>query len=402
MMTSQNQALYKRATKSLPGGNVRTTLFMPPSAPYLVKGTGARVTDLDGHVTIDCNNNYTSLIHGHRSPHVIEAMKETLEWGVSFGLPTPVEVLMGEALSERMPHIDRWRFGNSGTEAVMQAMRIARASTERDIIIRFSGAYHGTSDAVVDPDSPGVPRNIGEVVKHIPYNDPEAFLDTMRLHGNRVAGVLVDLMPNRAGFKPATQEFATLLRDVTTEYGAFLIVDEVISFRLGYGGLQQRYGITPDLTTLGKVIGGGLPIGAVGGTAEAMRVTDPRESRHLAWGGTFSANPVTLAAGLATLNEYGKADIDALNAKGDRLADQLSKVGIRVSGAGSLLRIWPSVETTAPTMWWDLYRESVQVGSNGLLSLSTAMTDTDIADIESSIKRVLLTEPSADRRRNPN
>lgn len=388
-MMSKNQELFGRATQSLPGGNVRTTLFVPPSAPYLVEGTGARVRDLDGHVTIDCNNNYTSLIHGHRPTPVLEAVRKTLEWGISFGLPTPVEVQMAEVLRERMPHIDQWRFGNSGTEAIMQAIRIARASTGRDVIVRFTGAYHGTSDAVVDPAAPGIPRNITDVVKNIPYGDGDAFLETMRIHGENVAAVLVDLMPNRAGLNPATPEFAAMLRAVTTDYGALLVVDEVISFRLGEGGFQQRYGIKPDLTTLGKVIGGGFPIGAVGGIENVMRVTDPRESGHLAWGGTFSANPVSLTAGIATLAAFRQQDIDELNTRGEKLREQLLEAGLRITGSGSLLRIWPADDESVQSMWWRLYRAGVQVGSGGLLALSTVMSDEDISDIGTRVIETL-------------
>lgn len=378
-MSGDNQRLFDHAQKVLPGGNTRTTLFVPPSAPYAVDGTGARVRDADGHVTIDCNNNYTVLVHGHRPQQVLDAVRQTMDWGISFGIPTSLEITMAETLTGRFPHINQWRFGNSGTEAVMQAIRIARAATGRDVIVRFTGAYHGTSDAVVDPAAPGIPRNITDVVIEVPVGDAEAFEKTMAEHGCRVAAVLVDLMPNRAGLEPATVEFASLLRQRTREHGALLIVDEVISFRMEVGGLQQRYGIVPDLTTLGKVIGGGFPVGAVGGTREVMEITDPRRNGHMVWGGTFSANPITLAAGLATLEAYDAQAVAALNAKGDRLRENLNAAGLRMTGSGSLMKIWPPKDLQAA--WWDAYHAGVQIGTSGLLALSTVMTDADVDEV---------------------
>lgn len=378
-MTDENTRLFESAEKVLPGGNTRSTLFVPPSAPYAVNGAGARVTFADGHTTIDCNNNYTALIHGHRPAAVLDAVRRTLEWGISFGVSTPLEITMAEALRERFPHMDQWRFGNSGTEAVMQAIRIARAATGRDVVVRFAGAYHGTSDAVVDPTAPGIPASISQSVIQIPVGDAGAFEETMALHGDRVAAVLVDLMPNRAGLDPVDPAFAGLLRRLTRQTGALLIVDEVISFRMEVGGLQQRYGIDPDLTTLGKAIGGGFPVGAVGGKRAPMAAVDPRRDGSLAWGGTFSANPVTLAAGLAAIGSYDAAAVADLNARGERLRARLDKEGFSTTGSGSLLRIWPGKDVRE--FWWDAYRAGVLLCSTGLLSLSTAMSDDDVTEI---------------------
>lgn len=376
---TSNSELFARAEQRVPGGSSRTTLFVPPATPFAIEGDGAHVVDADGHTTIDCNNNYTALVHGHRPPAVLRAVDETLSWGVSFGLPTSAEVELAETLTLRLPHIEQWRFGNSGTEAVMQAIRIARAHTGRAVIVRFTGAYHGTYDAVVDPATPGIPANIRDVVIDIPYGDEQAFTDLMHERGQEVAAVLVDLMPNRAGLVPATERFAQLLRARTRACGALLIIDEVISFRLGVNGLQGRYGIEADITTLGKIIGGGFPVGAVGGAAGIMKITDPRQSGHVVWGGTFSANPISMNAGLAALRLLDAPAIAALNDKGDALRDRLNRGGLRATGAGSLLRIWPDEEPERA--WWRAYRAGVQIGNGGLMALSTAMVDDDITAI---------------------
>lgn len=373
-----NEQLYAEARIVLPGGNTRTTLFVPPSAPYAAYGFGSRVVDEDGHETIDCNNNYTALIHGHKFEPALEAARTAMDNGTAFGLPTRGEIQLAQELTVRLPQLDQWRFCNSGTEAVMQALRIARASTGRDLIIRFTGSYHGTSDAVTDPSAPGIPDSITESVISLPVGDTEAFERAIEEHSPRLAAVLVDLMPNRAGLQPLQESFVKLLRQRTRDTGALLIVDEVITFRISSSGMQGLFGIQPDLTTLGKLIGGGFPVGAVGGTENVMAVTDPTRDCAVSWGGTFSANPITMAAGLATLAALDDRTINELNRKGDNLRKMLADAGIAHSGAGSLTRIFTDDIRTA---WWNAYRGGVLMGTNGLLALSTTMTDDDIAMI---------------------
>lgn len=379
---SRNNLLFERAKKVLPGGNTRTTLFVPPAAPYAAWGDGAYITDEDGHVVIDCNNNYTALIHGHRFGPSIEAAHQVMEYGTAFGLPTRSEIELGEMLAERLPHLDQWRFCNSGTEAVMQAIRIARAATGRDLLLRFEGSYHGTSDAVVDSMAPGLPKTIQQSVITAPVGD---FKRTQELFDNfegQIAAVLIDLMPNRAGLQPSDPRFVMELEKMTRSAGALLIVDEVITFRSEYGGLQSRYNLQPDLTTLGKIIGGGFPAGAVGGRADVMSVTDPHFSDSLGWGGTFSANPVTMAAGRAALAAYDRDAISRLNKMGDGLRERLRKTGIECSGSGSLIRLFPE-DLTA--FWWAAYHKGVLLGTNALVALSTVMNETDVELIESRL-----------------
>lgn len=366
--------LFARAVDVMPGGNTRSTLFVAPHPPYAVSGAGPIVIDSAGHRTIDCNNNYTALIHGHADPEILAATAAAAANGTAFGLPTAIEVEMAELLKARTS-LPRWRFCNSGTEAVMMLIRGARAYTGRDFVVRFDGSYHGTYDGVVASEAPGVPRSVAESSIVLPQNDVAALEDAMRRHGDRVAVVLLDLMPNRAGLRPVSREFALAAGRLTAEYGALLAIDEVITFRLGVGGLHREYGITPDLMSLGKIIGGGFPVGAVGGRTEVLEAFSPLGDGPVSWGGTFSANPVTMTAGLVAMRRYDVAAITELNAKGDRLRQTLLDAGVPINGTGSLLRLMVEDMTTT---WWRLYEAGVLAGSNGLLALSTAMHDDDI------------------------
>lgn len=370
--------LYARASRVMPGGNTRSTLFVAPHPPYAVAGERARVTDSNGHRTIDCNNNYTALIHGHADPEILAAATRAAAGGTAFGLPTASEVEMAETLSQRTG-LPRWRFCNSGTEAVMMMVRGARAHTRRDLVVRFAGSYHGTYDGVVATDAPGVPQSAAEASIELPQNDVDALADAMARHGDRVAVILLDLMPNRAGLRPVSQDFAAAAQRLARHHGALLAVDEVISFRLGEGGLHRDYGLVPDLVSLGKIIGGGFPVGAVGGRADVLDAFSPLGCGPVTWGGTFSANPVTMAAGLVALQRFSGSVIDDLNARGDGLRRRLSDAGVRVHGRGSLLRL--HVEDATAT-WWRLYEAGVLAGTNGLLALSTVMTDEDVDHIE--------------------
>lgn len=378
---TEEGGLYARASRVLPGGNTRTTLFVAPRPPYAVSGSGAYVIDADGHRTIDCNNNYTALIHGHADPDILAAAASAAGSGTAFGLPTRYEVEMAELLRDRTG-MARWRFCNSGTEAVMMLIRAARAFTGRDIIVRFEGSYHGTYDGVVASDAPGVPVGVASTVMVLPQDDLEALESAMRVHGPRVAAVLIDLMPNRTGLQRVSPEFVRRARQLTHDYGALLAIDEVITFRLAAGGLHRTYDADPDVLSLGKIIGGGFPVGAIGGRAEVLETFSPLNDGAVSWGGTFSANPVTMASGLVALAKFGVTDVAKLNASGDSLRSRLSADGIHTNGSGSLLRL---VSDDPTALWWRLYRAGVLAGSNGLLALSTAMTDADLQEVRAAI-----------------
>lgn len=370
----------------MPGGTTRSTLVVPPRAPYVVSGEGCRVVDADDHQVIDCNNNYTSLIHGHCYRPVVEAATAAISLGSAFGLPTRSEIDLAGMLAARVESMPQWRFVNSGTEAVMLALRIARAASGRDLIVRFAGSYHGSADAVVDAGTAGIPQSITASVVVLPTGDAEAFEQLIAARGADIAGVLIDLMPNRAGLLPADPSFVELVRQRTQECGAMLIVDEIISFRLRVGGLHADFGIRPDLITVGKVIGGGFPVGAVGGSSEAMQIVDPSLADGLKWGGTFNANPVTMAAGLAALEGFDESQTDRLNGLGDSLRATIASSGTRVAGSGSLIRIFPEDITAT---WWAAYKAGVLLGTNGLMSLSTAMTEADVEEIGERILSAL-------------
>lgn len=374
---SRTAPLRERAVKVLPGGITRSTLYVPPHPPYAVSGDGAHVTDSTGHRVIDCNNNYTSLIHGHNNSEVMSAATEAMANGTAFGLPTEVEIDFAEYLSERLG-LPSWRFCNSGTEAVMMAIRAARAYTGRDLLVRFQDSYHGTSDAVVPPTAPGIPKGLGADIVVLPQSDAEAFSALMLERGNQVAAVLIDLMPNRAGLVPVKQDFAELVRRQTERHGALMIVDEVITLRLAPGGLHQMYEIAPDLVTAAKIIGGGFPIGAIAGRSEVLKPFSPLDGGRVGWGGTFSANPISLHAGQRAMELYDEAAINRLNRLGEELRNGLVQSGIKATGYGSLTRLH---HPKTAELWWSLYEKGVLAGTNGLIALSTPMAQEDVTHI---------------------
>lgn len=417
---SKSKALYDRALTSLPGGNTRTTVFMKPYPIYAARGEGCRVFDVDGNELIDCINNFTSLIHGHGHPALIEAARRQLALGSAFGMPTESEIDLAELLAARLPSVDQVRFANSGTEAVMMALKAARAFTGRPKIAKCEGAYHGSYDYAevsLDPKpadwggnapvsvayAKGTPDNVLADVVTIPFNDIEGAVSLIRQHGHDLACVLVDPMPNRAGLVPADKAYLEALRQATREAGALLIFDEVISFRLGYHGAQGLWGIDPDLTTLGKIIGGGFPVGAIAGKREIMAVFDPRHGKpSLPHGGTFSANPVTMRAGLAAMELLDRNAFARLDAIGEEVRkginDAFRRHGVPGSavGLGSLLKLhfadrpirdyrsayMSEAEAKRQSLFnLEFLNRGVLAASYGLMALSLPMTDADVESI---------------------
>jgi len=426
--SSRSKALHDRARASLPGGNTRTTVYMKPYPIYAARGQGCRVFDVDGVARIDCINNFTSLIHGHAHPALIDAATRQIALGTAFGLPTESEIDLAELLCTRLASVDRVRFANSGTEAVMMALKAARAFTGRPKIAKCEGAYHGSYDYAevsLDPtpaawggNAPvsvayarGTPANVLADVVTIPFNNIDAAVSLIREHGKDLAGVLVDPMPNRAGLVPADHAYLAALREATHEVGALLIFDEVITFRLGYHGAQGIWDIAPDLTTLGKIMGGGFPVGAIGGRAEVMAVFDPSEGKPaLPHGGTFSANPVTMRAGLAAMELLDAAAFARLDAIGERMRADIDATFRRhgvpghAVGLGSLLKIhfsdrkirdyrsaYMSAEEAKRQEKFNLalLNRGVLTASYGLMALSTPMTDQDIEEILSAVSNAL-------------
>jgi glutamate-1-semialdehyde 2,1-aminomutase len=258
----------------------------------------------------------------------------------------------------------------------MMALRTARAFTGRSHVLRFAGSYHGNYDAVLADDARGLTPGPASELVTVPVGDGEACAAAIERHGERLAAVIVDLMPNRAGLTPLDPDLVRRLRELTAARGILLLVDEVITLRLQVGGMQARYGLTPDLVTMGKVIGGGLPVGAWGGRADVMAILDPREPGALAHAGTFSANPLTAAAGAVALDLLDANAVARVNAHGEDLRGRVSALGYRVAGSGSLFRL---LDLAGAEDWWRLYRAGVLVGGNGLCALSTVM-DADTVD----------------------
>lgn len=426
---STSAQLFARAQGLMPGGNTRTTVYMAPYPPYAASGEGCWVTDVEGDRRLDCLNNYTALIHGHAHPAVVQAATRRLAQGASFPLPTPEEVELAALLCARLPSADRIRFTNSGSEAVMMAIKAARAYTQRPAIAKIEGAYHGSYDyAEVSlgstPEtwgplaapasvaySRGTPPAVLDDVVVLPFNHTEQAVARIEREAGRLAAVLVDPVPNRVGLMPARREFLQALRDVTRARGIALIFDEVISFRVGYHGAQGLFGVTPDLTTLGKIIGGGFPVGAVAGRADVMAVFDPTQGPPAApHGGTFNANPVTMAAGLAAMTLLTPETFDRLDDLGAKLRASLdecfARAGVagRVTGVGSLFRLHPmdrepidyrSARTTPEEaarlvrIVRRLLEHGVLISTTGLGCLSSPMGDAELEGLLETFAAVL-------------
>ncbi|WP_082309249.1 aspartate aminotransferase family protein [Leucobacter musarum] len=378
----------------LPGGYGRSTYFTGEPSPYAIRGVGFRVWDDRGRELIDANNNFTSLIHGNAHPEITEAATKALSAGSSWGIPNLWEWELAELLLKRLPSLDQVRFTNSGTEAVMSALRIARAATGRDKVIVTKGGYHGTSDVALVPGGPsytkGVPQGVIDDVTAVPLNDIEFLTQAVESAPQAYAAIILDLLPNRAGLLSITEEFVRAARDLATKHGIVLIIDETISLRLGYSGLSGEYGVEPDLLTTGKLIGGGFPVGAVAGLGALMAEVDPTRAGNLPHGGTFSGNPVSMAAGAAAVRLYTAGQVQRLNRLGDAVrtavGERIADSGWEVRGRGSLLRAVPAgaekvAEDVQHRLWWATYERGLLGSPANLLSLSTEMDENVGADI---------------------
>ena len=415
---SWSAKLWERAQGVLPGGNSRTTVYMAPRPIYAAEGAGCWIVDVDGDRRLDLLNNYTALIHGHAHPAVTDAATRRLARGSAFPLPTAEEIDLAALIVDRLDGVDQVRFANSGSEAVMMAIKAARGFTGRSKIGKFEGAYHGSYDwAEVSlgsgpdewgpleapasiPYSKGTPASVLEDVVVLPFNRTELAVARIEREAKNLAAVLIDPMPNRVGLIPARADFLRAIREVTAAHGICLIFDEVISFRLGYHGAQGVFGIRPDLTSLGKIIGGGFPVGAVGGRAEVMAVFDPRGGKpRVPHGGTFNANPVTMAAGLAAMQLMDEKAFDRLDEVGGKLRSGvqacLERAGVpgAVTGMGSLFRLHPAerafvdYRSAVPSdadrarldrLYRDLINHGILLAPTGLGCLSTAVGEAEI------------------------
>ncbi|MEC8560610.1 MAG: aspartate aminotransferase family protein [Planctomycetota bacterium] len=375
---SQSAELFARAQRVLPGGVSRNTVLRKPHPAYAARGEGCRITDLDGTTRIDFSNNMASLIHGHAYPPIVRAVTEQLERGTAYMMATESEVAFAEHLCSRSPGFEKIRFVNSGTEAIMVGIKAARAFTGRPRIAKIEGAYHGGYDYAEVSQTPkpenwgsaerpntvplvhGTPDSSLDNVVILPFNDVDMALALLDEHREEIAGVVLDPMPHRVGLNPVEPGFMRAIRDWTTANGSLLVLDEVITFRSEYGGLQSHYGIQADLTAMGKMIGGGFPVGAVAGRADVMDVMDPNGDRYLfPHSGTFSANPISMVAGHVAMLDFDETAVARINALSERartgITEAARATGARacVTGAGSILRV--HMKETPPRNFREAY-----------------------------------------------
>jgi glutamate-1-semialdehyde 2,1-aminomutase len=352
--------LFERAKRLMPGGvNSPVRAFRGVGgAPFFVaRGDGARVFDVEGRSYVDFLGSWGPLILGHAAPAVVEALTEAVRRGTSYGAPTPGEVEMADLIGRAVPSMEMMRLVSSGTEAGMSAIRLARGATGRDFIIKFDGCYHGHADSLLVkagsggatfgvPDSLGVPPALAALTLTVPFNDLDAVRRQLEAHPEQVAAVIVEPVAGNMGVVPPAPGFLAGLRDLTARHGSLLIFDEVITgFRVAWGGAQARYGVRPDLTCLGKIIGGGLPVGAYGGSRRIMERVSPLGGVYQA--GTLSGNPLAVAAGLATLRALQTPGtyerLEALGARVERdvvEAARAAGVPVTVNRVGSMLTVF--------------------------------------------------------------
>ena len=346
--------IHGEACESMPGGNTRTVLYFPPFPLCLARGEGCHLVDVDGHRYADFVCEQTAGLYGHSDARIQRAVSTALGQGIVLGGQTAREVTLAEILCDRFPALERVRFTNSGTEANLLALSAARAITGRSGILAFDGCYHGS---VLSFGGYGNRLNVPFEWVLGRYNDIAMAEELVAEHGSDLAAIIVEPMTGSGGCIPASREFLRTLRDLADRSGALLHFDEVMTSRLGPGGLQQHHGITPDMASFGKYLGGGLNFGAFGGRGDLMARFDPREPGHFGHAGTFNNNPLTMQAGIAGLTEiFTEERAIELNRRGDILRDRLNAaisdrgVGAQVTGFGSMMMFHPTAAAlTAPT-----------------------------------------------------
>lgn len=413
MRFDRSQSLFDEAQRYLPGGvnsPVRAFKAVGGAPVFIERGAGAKVFDVDGNVYTDYVCSWGPLVLGHAHPAVVEAVRTAAGRGTSYGAPTKLEVELARRIVSALPAVEMVRLVSSGTEATMSAIRLARAYTGREKILKFEGCYHGHGDAFLIkagsgaltlgvPTSPGVPASVAGDTITAPYNDLDTVKHIFELEGKQIAAVILEPVAGNMGVVTPAEGFLEGLRALCSEYGALLVFDEVITgFRVGYGGAQELYGVNPDLTCLGKIIGGGLPVGAYGGRREIMELVAPRGPVYQA--GTLSGNPLAVAAGIATLDLLNKpGTYDRLNELAGRLAAGFGKaaaeagIPVTINRVGSMLTVFftpgpvqdfASATAADTAKFAEFFREMLKAGvylppsQFEALFVSTAHTLTDI------------------------
>lgn len=425
--TPKSKALQSEASEYLPGGSSRGTAFYAPYPTFVDHGEGQYVYDVDGNCYLDFMINATSLILGHAYPEVTKALQEQAARGTAFSGPTESQIRLAKILCDRVPSVDTIRFTNSGTEGTMMAIRAARAFTGRYKIAKIEGGYHGSHEYVsvsvytpshkLDPNGtspipehPGQPPSIIEDVITIPYNDLATCESIIRQHKDDLACLIMEPIVSNFGYLSATPEYLKGMRDLTQELGIILIFDEVQSFRVAPGGAQEYLGVVPDMTTFGKIIGGGMPAGAFGGRRDIMDLFDPTAEggAELGHAGTFNANPMTMLAGEVVMNSLTPEVYERMNAQGEELRQKLRaifdelEVTVQITGTGSLFGIqFTSEEITdyrsivrgnaqmKKALFTGLLNEGILLQTGCAGALNTLTTDAEIDTLVDAIRRVI-------------
>jgi glutamate-1-semialdehyde 2,1-aminomutase len=424
--TDRSKALNSKAQQYLPGGDTRSAVYFLPYPTYIDYGEGCILFDVDGNRYRDFHNNYTSLIHGHGHPAVIAAIQAQAVKGTLYGSPTTCQQDLAAILCDRLPSVERVRFCNSGTEATMMCMRLARAYTGKDVILKMDGGYHGTHDFAevnitasteletmpkLRKESKGIPDCILDAMMVVPFNNLDATEEILSTYGHRIAAVIVEPMMNAGGLVAANEGYLAGLRKLADKYHVLLIFDEVVTFRLTLGGWQRMEQVMPDITALGKIIGGGLPVGAVSGKAEIMDLFNPTRTDKLKHSGTFNGNSVTMVAGIATLEHYGQSEIDHINSLGERLRQGIMAVfkehglkvvvtgrgslayihwtGDKIENAGDAARATASAGELLTLLHLGLLNRGIWIPHRGELAVSTPMDETDVDETIKALSDVL-------------
>ena len=425
-MTRQSKEAWEEAKRYLPGGDSRNSIFWNPYPIFVEQASGAHVVDADGTDRLDFIGTMTTLILGHAPDPVMDAVRQQLEQGVVYNAPNRQQVRLARLLCERIPSFDLVRFTNSGTEATLNTIRAARAFTGRSLIAKAEGGYHGSHDTVsvsvrVDPGkagerlrpdalpaTEGLAEGVLDSVVVIPFNETEPAREILEQHKDQLAAVIVEPILGSVGMLPATHEFLTMLRDFATENGAVLIFDEVISYRIAPGGAQEYYEITPDMTSLGKIIGGGFAVGAFGGRQDIMGLYDPASGPRVAHAGTFNANPATMLAGAVTLEQltpevYRRlAEVTEYLRHGLREAGQELEIPVQVTGLGSLFGIHFLEDELVGyrdiaradgafrhQVFLGLLNEGILMAPNLVGAVSTAISETEVDTFMEAFRAVL-------------
>lgn len=423
----KSKQFHMESRRSLPGGDTRSITFYKPFPTFMSYGEGCKLYDVDGNVYIDFVNNYTSLIHGHAHPKVVEAVIEQVKKGSVYASPIENQFKLGQIICDRLPSAEKVRFCNSGTEATLGAIRLARAYRKKYKIVKMEGGYHGSHDLVeisikpplekvgpierpnsVPEDVSVAPGVIGDCVI-APFNNPEAVERIIELQKEELAAVILEPVLGSCGMIPPDPYFLRAIREITSKHKIPLIFDEVISFRLSKGGAQKIYNVLPDITALGKIIGGGYPVGAIAGREELMELFSPLNDHFLTHSGTFNGNPVTMVAGITTMNFLTVDEIDRINRLGEKLRmhfnNVLEEVGIiaQVTGIGSLAQIhftkedvkdWRTATTARVDMRAMLHLLLMDKGifsaPRGMFNISTPMGEKEIMEVRTALRDSLI------------